>query len=89
MCLFLRAVGVHFGPSVDAGHYRTLLYPSMLCTNDGVGALKVFDAQLQEVQASYSIMRDRSCFFLKQVGSPARGAQGEVTPRVPRRQIPG
>ena len=52
VCLFLRAVVVHFGPSVDAGHYRTLLYPSMLRTNDGVGALKVTQAQLQEVQAN-------------------------------------
>ena len=50
LCLFLRAVVVHYGPSVNAGHYRTLLFPSMLFTNDGVGAVKVTQAQLQEVQ---------------------------------------
>ena len=53
VCLYLGAVVVDFGPSVNAGHYRTLLYPSMLYTNDGVvGALKVTQAQLQEVQAN-------------------------------------
>ena len=29
VCLFVRAVVVHFGPSVDAGHYRALLFHAL------------------------------------------------------------